>query len=166
MGWDVWQITMERVATSLWPLLGLTCVLLQLHAAQGRWLGSVSCTPCGPGGVPGLDCYDPPNHPLPPCDFEHQRTGFDCSVASSQSCWRRISCSFQEQGQTRGSGVASLRPRRRSWFRMLPPTQPSSLPPCDFNHQRIGVDCSGWPPACTVGHRISCGAQEHGAAAA
>jgi len=93
--WHGRSITMERVAMRLlWPrLLGLTLLLfLQLPGtrATGRRLSHPDpLSPCSqkPGGISGWDCYDPPNHPLPPCDFHHQRIGVDCSG------WRPVTVS-------------------------------------------------------------------------
>lgn len=144
---------MERIATLaklvvwLWSLLlGLYLLLLQLHGAQGRWVGSTQgeLPPCSqvPGGIPGWDCYDPPTHPLPPCDFKHQRIGFDCSG------WPPASRS-ESQGAGRHVQGELLLPCRQvpggipGWDCYDPPTP--GLPPCNFEHQRIGFAC--WPAA-------------------
>ncbi|KAG0584725.1 hypothetical protein KC19_3G230500 [Ceratodon purpureus] len=124
--------------------------------------------PCGdvPGGIPGWDCFDPPTHDLPPCDYKHQRPGIDCwpktPPAAEVTPVRGITYSAAGGASTHDDAqvVAAARSGGHHVEGQLPPCKdvpggipnwncydpPSTpLPPCDYEHQNPGIDCR--PPA-------------------
>ncbi|KAG0619992.1 hypothetical protein M758_4G180100 [Ceratodon purpureus] len=119
-----------------------------------------------PGGIPGWDCFDPPTHDLPPCDYKHQRPGIDCwpkapPAAEVMTPVRGITYSAAGGASTHDEYAQVVAAARSgghhivegelppckdvpggipNWDCYDPPSTP--LPPCDYEHQNPGIDCS------------------------
>ncbi|KAG0619786.1 hypothetical protein M758_4G165200 [Ceratodon purpureus] len=159
---------MQRLVMFARPTL---CVLLLLSVWHGVADGARMLTsrvegelpPCKdvPGGIPNWDCYDPPQTPLPPCDYKHQNPGIDCSTDSQKprpppagskakaKTVTHISAASTDDVQVGGGQVhvqGELPPCKDvpggipNWDCYDPPQTP--LPPCDYKHQNPGIDCS------------------------
>ena len=149
----------NRVAMFALTMCALLLLSLQQGAQGARMLiarAQGELPPCKdvPGGIAGWDCFDPPTTPLPPCDFKHQRPGFDCWPKSPPSAKVMVVAdeaaaagapTTQKSAAHRVDGMlppCKDVPGGIAGFDCFdPPTTP--LPPCDFRHQRAGFDC--WP---------------------